>query len=277
MVGNFAQNPARIPRGTTASISQRLLLTGEFVYNTDTGQVHVGDVVTLGGQTLGGQATLELLFTPGGDGEVSFYRVNDAHAQNPRTALISSVAGDVITITTTDAALFFDNLKMGGVSYARIWNTTKNPDQSAWVRAQPANNQLQVLSAPSIVGWSNGETIEIGDPLSVTPGRVIAIDISPMLQNMLGAVFRQAGILAKLSCANVTAATATIDLSPDGSLGSFTGVNANAFDGGAMPGQVTLPCTMLSPVSDSNLVFLRENVTGANMGIVLASAVGVWV
>lgn len=42
-------NPLRVSRGNTASITARVLLTGELAYNTQTDQLHVGDGVTLGG------------------------------------------------------------------------------------------------------------------------------------------------------------------------------------------------------------------------------------
>lgn len=219
----------------------------------------------------------KLLFTPGGDGAVSFYRIDATHAQNPRTATISSVAGDVITLTTSIANTFFLQSMMQNVSYVRIWNTTKNPDESAWVKAQPAANQLTVRTAADIATWANGDTIQLGDELGVTPGRVIAIDISQMLQNTLGRVFRQSGMLVKMSCATIIATSGEVTVSENGASGTFTGLKNNSFDGLAQPGQVTTPCSVLSPISDSNLIFLRETVTGANMGVSLVSCVGVYV
>jgi hypothetical protein len=48
-----------------------------------------------------------LLFTPGGEGVVSIYRIDTARDQNPRTATIDAISGDVITLTATAAGLFF--------------------------------------------------------------------------------------------------------------------------------------------------------------------------
>lgn len=67
-----------------------------------------------------------IVFTPGGDGVVSIFRIDTTRAQNPRTATISSISTDTITLTTSDAGLMF-GANMAGVSYARIWNTSKTP------------------------------------------------------------------------------------------------------------------------------------------------------
>lgn len=137
-----------------------------------------------------------LIFTPGGDGVVSIYRIDTARVQNPRTATISSISSDTITLSSAVSGVLFGAL-MAGVSYTRIWNTSKTPNQSAWVKAAPSSSTLQVLNAAAISGWTNGETIQLGDPTDQTPGRVIALDISPMMQSTLGRVFRQAGVLVR--------------------------------------------------------------------------------
>lgn len=203
-----------------------------------------------------------LRFTPGGDGVVSIYRIDEARAQNPRTAVISAIDGDTITLTTADAGLFFGAL-MNGVSYARIWNTSKTPDESAWVKARPSTSTLQVTNAAHIAGWASTETIQIGDPTDVTPNRCIALDISPMMQTVLGSVFRQSGVLAKVLTAGVSA-PAALDISETGATGSFQ-INKSFTDGSIGVGQNIIPCSQLSPVSNSNLVFVRETATGATM------------
>lgn len=214
-----------------------------------------------------------VLFTPGGDGVVSIYRVDTARVQNPRAATISSVASDVITLTTSDAGLFFSSL-MAGVCYARIWNTSKTPNQSAWVKAVPGANQLQVVSAAAISSWVNTETIQIGDPTDQTPNRVVALDISPMMQTVLGRVFRQAGLIAKVQAQANTANYGQFDLTPDGVTGSFQSVKSFG-DATLNPDQLIVSCTQLSPISNSNLIFVRETVTGTNMLTASASVVGV--
>jgi hypothetical protein len=212
-----------------------------------------------------------ILFTPGGDGVVSIYRIETTRAQNPRTAAIASISGDTITLTTADAGLFFNDSLMKNVSYARIWNTTKTPDESAWVKEQPANNQLKVVSATAISTWSNGDTIQIGDPTDQTPNRCIALDISPMMQTVLGRVFRQPGVLAKVQAQGVSV-QAQSDLSEAGVTGSFQTIKSFT-DGTLNVGQMIIPCSQLSPISNSNLVFFRESVVGTAMAVASASIV----
>lgn len=215
-----------------------------------------------------------LIFTPGGDGVVSIYRIDTARVQNPRTATISSVASDVITLSTADAGLFFNNTMMSGVCYARIWNTSKTPNQSAWVKASGASNQLTVLDAAAISTWTASETIQIGDPTTVTPNRVIALDISPMMQTVLGRVFRQKGVLVKAQVEGTV--SSAIEISETGAAGSFSAVRSES-TGGSLAGQMTAPCSVASPISDSNLVFIREKTTGSGLGVTILSAMGLWV
>jgi hypothetical protein len=211
-----------------------------------------------------GASIASLVFTPGGDGTISIYRIDSNSAQNPRNATIASLSDDIITLTQDIAETIFSNAKMAGVSFLRIWNVSKSPNESAWVKAQPAADQVQVRVATDIAGWSAGDTIQAGDPTTEQPGRVIALDISPMMQAMLGTVFRQTGVMAKASVVG-GAATDKVDLTSDGSSGSFVTV-AQYFAGATANGSgVTIvPCTEPSPISNSNLVFVRE--TLANTG-----------
>ncbi len=223
---------------------------------------------------LAGDRERRLLFTGGGDGVVSIYRFDAARTQNPRTAAISSVSGDAITLTSADAGLFFNNALMANVSYVRIWNTSKSPHQAAWVKAQPAANQLQVKDPASISSWTVGETIQLGDPTATTPNRYVAVDISPMLQSVFGRVFRQAGVLCKM-VASGNSVLGRVDISENGATGSSQPTRSFA-DGATNGSQNTIPCSVASPISDSNLVFVQETATGANMGIAAISVLGVY-
>lgn len=216
-----------------------------------------------------------LIFTPGGDGVVSIYRIDTPRVQNPRTATVASVSGDVITLTAPDAGLFFTQSFMAGVAYARIWNVSKTPNQPAWVKASPAANQLQVLDAGAIAGWAASETVQIGDPVEQTPGRVIALDISPMMQAVLGRVFRQKGVLLKALVEGV-GVQAFVDTTEAGQPGSFNGIRSES-TGSRVTAQFTQPCGVASPISDSNLVFAREVATGAGISTTALSVAGVWV
>ncbi len=215
-----------------------------------------------------------LIFTPGGDGVVSIYRIDTLRAQNPRTATVSGVSGDTITLSSATAGLFFGAF-MAGVSYVRIWNTSKTPDESAWVKASPSSTTLQVVNSTAIAGWSNGETIQIGDPTTETPGRVIALDISPMMQAVLGRVFPQPGVLLK-ALVEGSSTQAVLDTTEAGVSGSFGGVRSES-GGSRLGGQHIQKCSVLSPVSNSNLVFIRETATGTAMLIASLSVVALLV
>jgi hypothetical protein len=212
---------------------------------------------------------LSFLLTSGGQGVNSIYRIDTARDENPRTAAIDSVSGDTITLTSAEADLFFTDSHMNGVSYVRIWNISKSPAEPAWVQAAPAeggtNDQLQVTDSADISSWANGETVQIGDPGSGVgfDGKVIALDISPMMQQLFGTAFRQQGVMGKgFVRHNTSDAHAVVGLSPDGSSGSFQ--NLNSFTDGELNDHLfMIPCTELSPVSNSNLVLIRERDAGA--------------
>jgi hypothetical protein len=222
-----------------------------------------------------GAAVSQLALVAGGDGITSIYRIDTARAQNPRTAIVDSTSGDLITLTTTTAGLFFDTSRMTGVCYVRIWNTTKTPPAPAWVKARPAATRLQVLDASAISGWATGETIQIGDPADVTPNRFIALDISPMLQTVFGGVFPQRGVMLKAAASGVGEA-ASVVVAPSGTTGAGTPVQSLA-DGGIRTVQMTVPTTIPSPISDSNLLFVQETAAGSAMAIANLLVIGVWV
>ncbi len=220
-----------------------------------------------------GGTVSSVLFTPGGDGTISIYRIDAESGQNPRTATINAVASDVITLSTSDAGLFFHN-NMANVSFARVWNISKTPEESAWVKAIPGTTQLQVTDAAAVSGWLNGEILQAGDPTSITPNRCITLDISPMLINLFGQAFPQKGIMVK---SNILAGSGGTDgdsvtITPTGATGSF--IPSATLPSSA--GVTVIPCTELSPISNSNLVRVREIITGT-AGTRLVSSIAVLV
>jgi hypothetical protein len=210
-----------------------------------------------------------VIFTPGGDGTISLYRLNTTSGQNPRTATIASISGSRITLSAAVADTIFATI-MTGVAFARIWNTTLSADgHSAWARAYADASSLDVTDAADIAAWSPGDTIQVGDPLSVTPNRCITLDISPMLVNLFGQAFRQSGLIAKASFMGGSGSD-SLGLSPTGENGSFVSAAVN----GAGDGVTLIPCTELSPLSNSNLVRIRETVA-TTAGIRLVSCLAV--
>ena len=202
------------------------------------------------------EALTGLVHTPGGNLEVSVWRFDVARGSTPRSAIISSISGDTISLTTPDAAQFYSESRMVGVSYVRIWNMSKSPEQSAWLYHQPNTTDIEVLDSADISGWLAGETIQIGEPASQIGTGVVAVDISPMMQNRLGAVFPQEGVLVKLT---VSADNINSDLgiSPTGGNGSFSNCFGQS-SGSITEVQATIPTTVPSPISNSNLLFIRE-------------------
>ncbi len=138
--------------------------------------------------------------------------------QAVKTAKLASISADIVTFTNKTAGEFF-GAAMRGLSMVRIWNVTKTPAQPAFAKWDTAANQLQVSNADDIKLWSAGDTIQLGDPVT----NLIAIDISPLMQKLLGSVFRQDGIM--LDAGNT--------------------------------GAITVACRDQSPASTSNLVYFK--------------------
>jgi hypothetical protein len=168
--------------------------------------------------TATGKKQSGLIFVPAAEMEATIYQV--AGSQGVQTGKLASVASDILTFTTDAVSVFFGSA-MRGKAMVRIWNVTRSPAQSAWAKWDMASNGLQVSSADHVTHWSAGDMIQIADPARKT----IAIDISPMMQKLLGGVFTQDGLL----------------------LGANDAAN------------MTVACTEPSPVSPSNLVYFRED------------------
>lgn len=191
------------------------------------------------------------------------YRIDDTCGNQPRSATILSVIADIITLTTADAGQFF-NAGMHGVTYARIWNMSKAPNQPAWVTQIPAANQLQVINATSIAGWVNGETIQIGDagtPAATTLS-CITLDISPAMQRVFGIVWPQSGVALAAQIVAPSTAGDQILYTDSGAGGSATAMVAAQVIGVQAVGNASVRCTELSPVSNSNLLRIREIFAG---------------
>jgi hypothetical protein len=161
-----------------------------------------------------------LIFLSPSDGGMVIFQPLGVRAQAPKTAKLASISADIVTFTSNTAGEFF-GAAMRGLSMVRIWNVTKTPAQSAFAKWDTAANQLQVSNAKDISLWSAGDTIQLGDPLT----KLIAIDVSPLMQKMLGSVFRQDGLL--LDAGNT--------------------------------GNITVVCRDHSPASDCNLTYFKSD------------------
>lgn len=134
------------------------------------------------------------------------------------TAVCASVSGDLLSLKSKVATTLFAS-SMRGIAMVRIWNVGKTPAQSAWVKWDTATDQVQVSDPAHIRQWAAGDAIQTADP----GGQSIAVDISSLMQKQLGGVFMQNGVLLN----------------------------------GGTAGDLTLVCSIGSPVSASNLICFK--------------------
>jgi hypothetical protein len=187
------------------------------------------------------------------------------------------VSGATITLTTAKVGEIYNSL-MRNVSMVRIWNTSKTPAQSAWVNWDNSTTQLAVQNAANIATWGNGETIRLGDPNPTGDAtlEMIAIDISNYLYNNLGAVFRQKGINVMVQ-AGANGAGAYIGVSGNGAGGTMVSCFAQVSDVANMV-SYAIPTTVQSPISNSNLFYVRQNLgLSTAFALCLVRMLGVYV
>lgn len=133
-------------------------------------------------------------------------------SSTPRTATISAVSDDVITLTANEAYRFF-HTSMEGNCYTKIANTSKSPTEYAWVKAKPANNQLQVTDADDISGWANTETISTQK--NDTDTDEMEIDLTPLIGSAA------TGIFCRITVLDTASGVYDCWVSPDGAGGSW--------------------------------------------------------
>jgi len=197
------------------------------------------------------------LFLPdgGGNGISSIWRCSELRGGTPRQSTILDVNEDQLILNDNVAGAFMDSGgRMNGVAFLRIWNMSKTPFQSAWLQAYVSSNTLQIQNAADIATWSANDTIQLVDPDN--PTAMFAVDISPMLESVFGTVFPQKGVQLKVT-ARGNGDRAGMWCSPTGNSGSNFNI-LTLTDGSIVSGQVTISSTVPSPISNSNLVFLKE-------------------
>jgi len=222
--------------------------------------------------------------TPGGNRETTLWRFDIARTSTPRTAVISAVSGNLITLATPIADQFFTNTTMEKVAYLRIWNQSKIPEQSAWITRRGTRAQLLVLSSADISSWGAGDIIRLGEPGPAPFNQTVAVDISQMLQNRVGAIFRQTAMFVNMivSVNGPGGIQGQIGVSPTGAEGSFfsiySGENGVGSFGGITSAGMLVPCSQLSPISESNLLFVHEVDDGtASLRVGAITCAGVFV
>ncbi len=197
----------------------------------------------------------------------------------PRTYIVASVTGDAVTITTNEVEQIFSQ-SLRGVSKVRIWNVSKTPARSAWVNWNSAANVFNVYQASDVAGWAAGEMLRLGDPNPTGTNTLgmIALDISDYLFNNYGVVFPQRGLKLSIAAQGLGGRVG-IDCSGNGAVGTALGSSSNS-DGSRQSSFADIFTNVLSPISNSNLLFVRESLT-APATVVAASRliriVGIWV
>lgn len=120
--------------------------------------------------------------------------VDAARVQNPPTDTINSVASDMTTSPAPVPA--WSSATKCLASRAPHFEHTEDANESACVKVAPSSSTLRVVNAADIAGWSDGDTFSSA-VTGITPGRVIVLDISPMVQIVLGRFFRQSACWVK--------------------------------------------------------------------------------
>lgn len=197
----------------------------------------------------------------------------------PRTYVVAGVSGNAVTITTNEVEQMF-NIGMRDASMVRIWNTSKSPAQSAWINWNAAANVFLVHQAANVVGWVAGDQLRFGDPSPTgTNGlQMVALDLSNYLLNAFGRVFPQRGLKMALAVGGI-GGRASIDCSGTGAVGSAFGVGSDS-DGNRQGCFVDVFTNTLSPISNSNLLFVRESISGSATGVAAIRSLrlaGIWV
>ncbi|KXF78331.1 hypothetical protein ATN84_00565 [Paramesorhizobium deserti] len=208
------------------------------------------------------------------------WRINvDTPSGTPRTYTIATVNGSVIFLRGNHAEGIF-SADMRNVSMVRIWNISKSPAQSAWVNWNNAANQINVANAADIASWSAGETIRLGDPNPTGTNvlQLIALDISNYMYNNYGKVWRQRGLLFANNVTGV-GGPARMNYSGSGATGTAFGSASNT-DGSLQTAMLSVFTTEKSPISNSNLLFVAEGITGTATALAatrLCRLVGIYV
>lgn len=209
----------------------------------------------------------------------SVWSFGSARPATPRSYIIDSVSGGTINLTTSDAnTLFSDGMR--NISMVRVWNVSKAPPEPCWINYNNSSVQINIANAIDITGWFAGEILQLGDPVGEVESGLnslgmVAVDVSNYLFNEYGAVFKQKAVSMFMEASAVNG--------PSRLGTSETGeevFNATSLSEGSSNSlSMILPCSVPSPISNSNLVYFDEALlTGAtDFSILKARLTGVWV
>jgi len=208
------------------------------------------------------------------------WRLDMSRPTTPRSYAVGDVSGSVLTLTQPLAATIFSN-GMRENAMVRLWNMSKQPYETCWVNYNNSASELNVSDPAHIANWSTGDILQLGDPAGAEQSGLnvlgmVAIDISPYLYNQLGAVFRQKAVTV-VTRSHASGGVGRVGLSATGEGGSaFDGYSLS--DGQPNNASFTVPCSVGSPISNSNLISLREPLGGGATAhaINFVRVLGVW-
>lgn len=204
-----------------------------------------------------------------GNGDI--WQLSTSRTATPRTATINSITGDEIELTTTDAGKFY-NANVETRARFRIWNTSKSPAQPAWINDYVSTTRFKVSNSADIAGWVSGETIRLGDPnpTGANTLNMVAVDIGDYMDQFAGGAFPQKGVhlMVYVSSSN---GSSGLELSGTGAPGTVCGGNALS-NGTRNQISMPVPTPVASPISNSNLLFVRETLAGGATDLTLAFA-----
>jgi hypothetical protein len=206
-----------------------------------------------------GQSALEFasaqLYMPLSTPSPIYRHWNYPVSSTPRTATVSSVSGDVITLTADEAYRIYtrpgDPDPPDGNMYLKIANTSKAPVEYAWVKDAPAAYTLQVTDSGDISEWSLNDVISTAQDGASSKHQ--ELDISPLIPD--GAK----GVMVKLQVED-SGAVATLKgaaLSAQG----VSGTLAWCFMQATAVMNVAYPS---SPIQTNRHVFVRDSATGTD-------------
>jgi len=178
-----------------------------------------------------------------------------AVSSTARTATVSSITGDLITLTANESYRFGawggDGMNPDNV-LLKIADKTKAPVQYAWGKGRPAANQLQVTNASDISSWAANDVITTAyDGASST---YLELDISPLIPD------GGKGIFVKLQVRD--AATITDIL--NGSALTKEGVSGTLVWVFCQVSGITTAAYPFTPIQANRHVLLRDQTPGTD-------------
>lgn len=218
-------------------------------------------------------------YVPGKVKEI--WRLNTARGATPRNYTVQSINDDILTLSDSVASTIFSS-NMQGNAMLRLWNMSKTPHVNCWIKGYVSGSKLQVQNGADIVNWNVGDMLQLGDPVGATGSGLnslgmVALDISPYIESELGRALRLKAVTIIIRVEAING-VGRLGLSATGESGSATD-GYSLSDGKTNTSSFIAPCSVKSPISESNLVYVRELLGDgtSSFGINFLRISGVWI